>query len=189
MKFSIFLGDIADVRADAVCTSTNPRLSLMMGTGASIRARGGPAILQACQSAAPLPAGAVLVTTAGLLPYKAVIHCVASDETHHSAPAIIASCVTGALAAAYEAGAAVVAMPLFGSGHAHRPFLDVARTMAETALAAKTGVAEIRFVTNDSDRVEPLSDLLRRMTGQRIDVERSASHDDEPVSLWSDDWM
>ena len=28
MRLSVFVGDITDVQADAVCTSTNPRLSL-----------------------------------------------------------------------------------------------------------------------------------------------------------------
>ena len=33
MKTTIFTGDITDAPADAICTSTNPRLSLVMGTG------------------------------------------------------------------------------------------------------------------------------------------------------------
>jgi len=35
MRISIFAGDICDVPAEALCTSTNPRLSLAMGTGAA----------------------------------------------------------------------------------------------------------------------------------------------------------
>jgi len=120
MKLSIFAGDIADAPADAVCTSTNPRLTLMMGTGASVRARGGRAVARACESLAPLPPGAARATTAGNLPHKIAIHCVASDANHRSSEAIVRSCVTTALACADAAGCEIVAMPIFGTGHARR---------------------------------------------------------------------
>src|SRR6266567_2013097 len=48
MKISVFLGDLADVPAEAICTSTNPRLSLMMGTGGAIREHAGFEVLRAC---------------------------------------------------------------------------------------------------------------------------------------------
>ena len=33
MRVTVFAGDLCDVHAEALCTSTNPRLSLAMGTG------------------------------------------------------------------------------------------------------------------------------------------------------------
>src|SRR6185503_17424945 len=130
MKFSIFVGDIADAPAAALCTSTNPRLSLMMGTGASVRARGGPAVARACEALAPLPPGAARATTAGALPHRIAIHCIASDATHRSSETIVRSCVTNALACADTAGCTTVAMPVFGSGHARYAFTASARAMA-----------------------------------------------------------
>jgi len=186
MKLSIFVGDIADAPADALCTSTNSRLTLMMGTGASIRARGGVAVARACEALAPLPPGAARATTAGALPCKITIHCVASDANHHSSEAIVRSCVTNALACADDAACATVAMPIFGTGHARFAFAASARAMALTALAVSTRVCEVKFVTNDDERVEELREILQTVTGRPVEVERSAAAEPEAESFWSD---
>ena len=188
MKFSIYLGDIADAPAEAVCTSTNPRLSLMMGTGASIRARGGPEILRARESHPPLAAGAVYSTTAGALPHKVVIHCVASDPSHRSSADIVRACVTNALACADAAGCATIAMPIFGTGHARLRFADAVRAMAPRDLDAKTHVREVTFVTNDEERVDELQSVLQSIAGCPIAVERSPALDAETDTLWPDEY-
>jgi O-acetyl-ADP-ribose deacetylase (regulator of RNase III) len=182
MKFSIFVGDIADPPADAVCTSTNPRLSLVMGTGASIRARGGPSVMRACEGLAPLAPGSVHVTTAGELPHKIVIHCVASDGGHRSSASIVRACVTNALASADAAGCTSIAMPIFGTGHARLPFTEAARVMARAALDVTSGVRDMTFVTSDEERV----DELRAVLGRRVEVTRSPKLEEEPESFWSD---
>ena len=187
MKLSIFIGDIADAAADAVCTSTNPRLSLMMGSGASIRMRGGPAVLRACESQPDLPPGAVHVTTAGKLPHKVAIHCVASDSAHRSSVSIVAACVRNALACADRAGCRSVAMPVFGTGHARLPFADAVRAMARAALETPTQVAEVKFVTNDEESAEELLTLLRELM-PTVDVERSPDLDEEPTGFWSEEY-
>src|SRR6185369_3811807 len=100
MRVSIFVGDIADAPAEAICTSTNPRLSLMMGTGASIREKGGWDVLRACEAIVkekPLRAGSAVRTTPGALRCKTIIHCVASNESHLTSAAIVQACVRNAL--------------------------------------------------------------------------------------------
>ena len=185
MRFSIFVGDIADAPAEALCTSTNPRLSLMMGTGASVRARGGPEVMRACEGLGPRTPGSVHVTTAGALPHKAVIHCVASDAAHRSSMAVVGSCVANALAAADAAGCATVAIPILGTGHARLCFADAARAMARTALDARTHVREVKFVTNDEECVDDLRALLEGVSRQRIEIERSLQAEPESDSFWS----
>jgi O-acetyl-ADP-ribose deacetylase (regulator of RNase III) len=189
MKFSIYLGDIADAPAEAVCTSTNPRLSLMMGTGASIRARGGPEVMRACEGLTPRAPGTVHVATAGALPRKAVIHCVASDAAHHSSAAVVRSCVAAALAAADASGCATIAMPILGTGHARLRFAEAVRAMAATAMDASTHVRELKFVTNDEERVDELQTILQEMAGALVEVERSARATPEPDSLWTGEYF
>src|SRR5450432_422724 len=82
MKISVFAGDLCDVEAEALCTSTNPRLSLAMGSGGSVRDRGGYQILRECEEIVEaefrrsglrsLPAGSAHVTTSGDLPAKII---------------------------------------------------------------------------------------------------------------------
>lgn len=173
---SVFTGDIADARADAVCTSTNPRLSLMMGTGGSIRERGGFEVLRACEAILDeekrrsgrgyLPVGSAHVTTAGQLPFKAAIHCVASDATHHlSSPEVIRACVKNALRAADAKGFTSLAMPVFATGHARVRFELAMTTMAEALRDAHTNVQTVAIVVYDRERAEEAKKIVERVFG------------------------
>lgn len=164
MKISLFVGDITDVQADAVCTSTNPRLSLMMGTGAAVRERGGFQVLRECEALTgghPLPAGSAHVTSGGTLPFKAVIHCVASDTSHRSSPALVRLCVKNALARADAIGCKTLAMPVFGTGHARVRF-DQAISAIRDALAGATStdVEQVILVIYDAARADDARNLL-----------------------------
>lgn len=163
MKISVFVGDITDVQADAVCTSTNPRLSLMMGTGAAVRERGGFQVLRECEKLTighSLPAGSAHVTSGGALPYKAVIHCVASDVSHRSSPDIVRLCVKNALARADAAHCTTIAMPVFGSGHARVKFEEALVAMRDVLRNADTGVQDVIVVVYDADRAADARRIL-----------------------------
>lgn len=189
MRFSIFVGDIADAPAEALCTSTNPRLSLMMGTGAAIRRRGGPAVMRACEALLAgnksLPPGTAHPTTVGTLPNKVAIHCIASDESHRSSEAIVRSCTASALACAHALGCASVAAPILGTGHARLPFEKAATAMVSRALETPSSVEHLIFVTNDDENAEPLRAILESATGQPIEIERSEEVEPESGSFWS----
>jgi len=154
MRITIFTGDLTDAPAEALCTSTNPRLSLMMGTGGSVRDRGGFEVLreaEAILAGKTLAPGAVVTTSAGRLPHKAIFHCVASDASHHSSAKIIRACVANALAAADEIGCKSVAMPVFATGHAHFKFVEALTTMRDALAGAQTKVEEVIVVVRDDD--------------------------------------
>lgn len=163
MKISLFVGDITDVQADAVCTSTNPRLSLMMGTGAAVRERGGFQVLRECETLTgghPLPAGSAHVTSGGTLPFKAVIHCVASDTSHRSSPALVRLCVKNALARADAIGCKTLAMPVFGSGHARVKFDQALQAICHVLQTSDTAVEHVVLVIYDGERATEAAKLL-----------------------------
>jgi O-acetyl-ADP-ribose deacetylase (regulator of RNase III) len=156
MRISVFVGDITDAPAEAICTSTNARLSLMMGTGGAVRERGGFEVLRACEKIladsgrAMLPAGTAWTTTAGSLPYKAAIHCIASDpKTHLSSVELIQRCVTSALARADALHCASVAMPVFATGHARFKFDRAMEAMRAALKDASTNVEHVVIVVKD----------------------------------------
>lgn len=188
MNVTIFVGDIAAAPAEALCTSTNPRLSLMMGTGAAIRARGGYEILRQCEAIiaasgrTTMPAGSVHVTTAGSLPAKRIIHCVASDNAHHSSDETVRLCVSNALAAAGAEGCATVAMPVFATGHARIRFDRAISVMATAIAAAKTNVQRVYVVLSDNENLD-----VARRAFPGADVEYADAGEDERVSLWDMD--
>lgn len=185
MKLTIFVGDLCDVPAEALCTSTNPRLSLAMGTGGSVRSRGGFTILRACEAivaahASPLSPGSAWVTTAGDLPARAVIHCVASDRHHQSSPAIVRACVTNALLRAAEANCRSVAFPVFATGHARLRFDQTLRVIVQELREAP--LAHAWIVVNDKDRLEETRRVIQEVFPGKPEVEMSAATDER--SSW-----
>ena len=186
MHASIFVGDLADAEADAICTSTNPRLSLVMGTGASVRERGGPEVARACEAivakSGPLPAGSAHATTAGRLGHRIAIHCVASDATHRSSAEIVRACVRSAVRIARDAGCASLAVPVFASGHAHVKFDEALRAIAEELRGA--AFARVVFVVNDPDRADAARTIVRNVLGGDVPIVRSARVEPEPASFW-----
>jgi O-acetyl-ADP-ribose deacetylase (regulator of RNase III) len=194
MKISIFAGDLCDVPAEALCTSTNPRLSLSMGTGGSVRGRGGYEILRECEAIVAssgtrgLPAGSAHATTAGELTSEMIIHCVASDDGHRSSAGIIRDCVKNALTLADAGGCESIAMPVFGTGHARFKFDDAVRAMAETLRDQTTAVRHVFIVIYDSERVE---DALRIIGGVIPGAAVSVQHgpaSEETFSMWPAEW-
>lgn len=163
-----------------------------MGTGAAVRERGGFAILRACEAIVDatleraLPAGSVHVTTAGSLPCKAVIHCVASDLGHRSSAAIVRSCVSNALQAAGKLQCATVAMPVFASGHAHFAFRDALALIGDELRNAKTHVQHVLIVIKDASREAEAQSVIRKSFPG---AETMRAEQDEPAGSWfSDPW-
>jgi O-acetyl-ADP-ribose deacetylase (regulator of RNase III) len=181
VKLTIFVGDLCDVPAEALCTSTNPRLSLAMGTGGSVRSRCGFTILREYEAivaahASPLPPGSAWVTTAGDLPAKAIIHCVASDARHHSSAGIVRTCVANALLRAAEADCRSVAFPVFAAGHARLRFDQSLRVIVQELREAQRDHAWI--VINDADRIEETTRVIREVFPGEPEVEMSACRDE-----------
>ena len=187
MKITIFAGDIADAPAEAICTSTNPGLTLVMGTGAAVRDRGGFEILRACEKLVangPLAAGSVHITTAGRLPAKAILHCVASDASHHSSPEIVKSCVRQALTRAADLQCRSIALPVFAAGHARLRFDAAVRAIAEELRG--TAIEQVYLVVPDADDAGRAQSVVAEVLGKKPAIERGPEHSEE--SSWMSDW-
>ncbi|MEA2236629.1 MAG: O-acetyl-ADP-ribose deacetylase [Thermoanaerobaculia bacterium] len=194
MKISVFTGDLCDVPAEALCTSTNPRLSLAMGTGGSVRGRGGYGILRECEAIVEasgsrgLAAGSAHRTTACQLAAKMIIHCVASDDGHRSSAGIIRDCVTNALALADAGDCESIAMPVFGTGHARFKFEDAVRVMAETLRDHAAAVRHVFIVIYDTDRADAVVRAVRSVIPDaEVDLQHGPAAE-EPVSMWGAEW-
>ena len=173
MRVTVFHGDIIDAPADAICTSTNPRLSLFEGTGGRVREKGGWGVLRECEAILDREKEATgqrraklasaHLTSAGTLPFRGVIHCVASDSNHKSSAEIVAWCVRNALTVADRAGFQRLAMPVFATGHAHFGFEESLAAMITALREATTSVEEVVIVVLEEERVE----AARRMVSAR----------------------
>jgi O-acetyl-ADP-ribose deacetylase (regulator of RNase III) len=169
-EVSLFVGELAEAPAEVPCTSTNPKLSLLGGTGAAVIEGAGWGVreeaaaivrrAEATTGRAGLEIGTVHRTSAGRLSHAFLLHCVVSGPGHVVTGEAIRSCVRGALAEAARAGCGSVALPVFGAGHASFPFDRAVRAIAEGLKAASAPVARVVLVIFDEDRVESVRGIL-----------------------------
>lgn len=69
-------GDITEQDTDAIVNAANSQLVLGGGVAGAIRRKGGPSIQQECDRKAPVPVGGAVLTGAGNLKARYVIHAV-----------------------------------------------------------------------------------------------------------------
>ncbi len=147
------VGDITQQATDAIVNAANSTLLGGGGVDGAIHRRGGPAIVAECRMIRAtrypdgLPAGQAIVTTAGDLPARWVIHTVGPVYSRgHDQSAVLASCYTESLRVADEIGARSVAFPAVSAGAYGWPPQDAALIAVSAAHGAATQVAEVRFV-------------------------------------------
>jgi O-acetyl-ADP-ribose deacetylase (regulator of RNase III) len=126
-RIELWNGDICDLEVDAIVNAAN--LSLWMSTGVSgeIKRAGGDAIEFAAVRQAPVPLGEAIVTPAGNLAARAVIHAVSLDRDRRTNGEIIDRAVRSAMARAREIRVSSVAFPAMGTGVGGFPIDEAAR--------------------------------------------------------------
>ena len=75
-NISVIKGDITNMQVDAIVNAANSGLRGGGGVDGAIHRAGGPAIMEECRKIGECPTGEAVITTAGLLPAKFVIHTV-----------------------------------------------------------------------------------------------------------------
>lgn len=121
-KIEIHHGDITKVHADAIVNAANSSLMGGGGVDGAIHRAGGPAILEACKAIVARQGGCktgqAVITTAGNLPARFVIHTVgpiwhggAKNEQQ-----LLADCYRNSLRLAVENGCKTIAFPNISTG-------------------------------------------------------------------------
>ena len=111
-------GDITTVKADAIVNAANAALSGGGGVDGAIHRAGGPSIMAECRRLGSCPTGSAVVTGAGDLPARFVIHAVAPiwRGGDRGEPELLASAYERSFELAAERGAASIALPSLGTG-------------------------------------------------------------------------
>ena len=151
------VGDITLRRVDAVVNAANSSLLGGGGVDGAIHRAGGPSILEECREIRRtrlpegLPAGEAVITTAGLLPARKVIHTVGpvwGREGGREA-GLLAACYRNSLALAAEHALSTVAFPSISTGAFGYPREEGAavssRAVAEFLLGDGS-ISEVRLV-------------------------------------------
>lgn len=125
-------GNILDIEADAVVNPANSRLVMGGGLAGFLKRVGGEVIEREAVKHAPVPVGEAVVTTAGRLPYKYVIHAPTMEEPAMRIPAENAYKATyAALVKAFDLGIEKLIIPGMGTGVGGLDAEEAGRAMAE----------------------------------------------------------
>ncbi|MBO2515885.1 MAG: hypothetical protein CW338_01225 [Clostridiales bacterium] len=118
MPLYIVGDDITRMKCDAIVNPTDCCFSGSGGADADIHAAAGQSAAGMWKTLPPLSAGECVMTDAGELPCRKVIHTVGPvwKDGKHGERETIAACYSGALRLAKEAKLESVAMPLIGAG-------------------------------------------------------------------------
>lgn len=151
MKGRIVLreGDLTEQEVDALVNAANSRLELAEGVARAIREKGGEEIAAECRELAPVPVGEAVVTGAGRLSARWVIHAVTMDPGGQTTAGAVRSAMQRCLALATERSCRRMAIPALGAGAAGLGLQRCAEILLEEArahLAGATSLEEIRFV-------------------------------------------
>jgi O-acetyl-ADP-ribose deacetylase len=132
MQIHIAKADITEMAVDAVVNPANSLGIMGGGVAAALSRKGGPSIQKEAMSLAPIAIGAAVVTSAGRLWAKHVIHAPTMEEpgvkvgVENARRAIRAALIASALR-----GFDVIAMPGMGTGLGGLDHAEAARAMVD----------------------------------------------------------
>jgi O-acetyl-ADP-ribose deacetylase (regulator of RNase III) len=162
-RIELWNGDICDLEVDAIVNPANLSLWMATGVGGAIKRAGGDAIEFAAVRQAPVPLGGAIVTTAGELAAKAVIHAVSLDRDRRTSAEVIEAATRSAMARAREIGALSVAFPALGTGVGGFPLEESARITVATVrdeLARSPGIDVVVFALRGAAAYEAFGAAL-----------------------------
>jgi O-acetyl-ADP-ribose deacetylase (regulator of RNase III) len=147
----IVQGDITRQEVDVIVNAANTRLAGGGGVDGAIHRAGGPAIMEECRKIGGCPTGEAVITTAGRLPAKAVIHTVGPiwRGGDRGEAELLANAYRNSLALADQRGFTSTAFPSISTGVYGYPIDQAARIALRTIidhLSQKTGLRLVRMV-------------------------------------------
>ncbi|MDP9352832.1 MAG: macro domain-containing protein [Chloroflexota bacterium] len=161
-------GDITRVAADALVNAANSGLRGGGGVDGAIHPAGGPSIMRECQGIGGCPTGSAVITSAGDLMARYVIHAVA--PVWHGGcsgePELLASAYHRSFELAAEHEVASIALPSLGTGAYGYPLdkaAPIALQVASEHLRSGRPPLEVTFVLWGSAAIRTYENALSRL--------------------------
>lgn len=172
-------GDITEEAVDAIVNAANSRLAHGGGVAGAIVRKGGPVIQEESNRLAPVPVGQAVVTSAGALPCRWVIHAVGPVWGEGDEERKLRSAVRQALLRAEELHAECVALPAISTGIFGYPKADGCRVIATecaTLLGELRSVREVRLVAWDEETAESFRRACQELASATHDLAGGDAH-------------
>ncbi|MHB8797517.1 MAG: macro domain-containing protein [Thermoanaerobaculia bacterium] len=150
MHLTVVDGDLLDQDVEVIVNAWNRNiipwwLLLPQGVSGAIKRRAGTGPFRELARHGAMPLGAAIATSAGRLPFRAIIHVAGINMWWRSSPRSVRDSVRNALAVARERGYASIALPLVGAGSGGGNEAEIEEIMLE-ALSRCEFEGEVRLV-------------------------------------------
>jgi len=148
-KIVLIQGDVTDSETDAIVNAANNHLWMGAGVAGAIKAKGGVEIEKEAMAKGPIQVGEAVVTSAGKLRAKYVIHAAVMGQDLQTSEKYIRDATLNSLKRAEELKLASIAFPALGTGVGGFPIDMCAEAMINTAvkfLIEIKSVKKIQFV-------------------------------------------
>jgi O-acetyl-ADP-ribose deacetylase (regulator of RNase III) len=162
-RIELWNGDICDLEVDAIVSPASTSLWMSTGVAGELKRTGGDAIEFAALRLAPANLGDAVVTPAGRLAARVVIHAVSLERDRRTSGPAIDRAARSAMARARELGLASIAFPALGTGIGGFP-LDEAASIAVDAvrdeLATPSSIEHVIFALRGAAAYEAFARAL-----------------------------
>ena len=150
--FEIIRGEIAGQDTEAIVNPSNEELSMQSGVSLAIKSGGGEEIEHEAMLKGPAKFGQAVITGAGSLKARVVIHVVCMTQDLETDFYLVASATKASLDIAERQGISSISLPAIGDGARGLSTEEIARAMMREAIShvrGRTSLNLIRFVLND----------------------------------------
>jgi O-acetyl-ADP-ribose deacetylase (regulator of RNase III) len=164
-QLEIVEGDITEVEVEAIVNAANEKLKLGSGVAGAIRRKGGPSIQEECDRIGHSAVGTAVMTGAGNLRAKQVIHAVGPKMGEGDEDRKLAAAVRASLALADRNGLRSIALPAISTGVFGFPLDRAARitlTEIHRYLQGGTKIERVVVVLHGEDAFNTFRRELRR---------------------------
>ncbi|WP_372726120.1 macro domain-containing protein [Novipirellula sp.] len=166
MQINIQVGDVLRVPADGLISTANPWLNLSGGVNGAILSAVGPTIQQELHSylkrhgISAVPAGSVVQSNAGDLPFDYILHAVAIDPFYDSSIALVRQTVFAALDMAIKAGAKTISTPTLATGYGPLSIADFGTAVAPLLGEPRFDGLSLTIVVRTAEHQSELADAI-----------------------------
>jgi O-acetyl-ADP-ribose deacetylase len=163
MVIHVALGDITQLTVDAIVNPANSLGIMENGAARTIKVEGGDQIEDEARSSAPIAVGAAVVTGAGNLWCKAVIHAPTMEEPGMKIGVEnVRRATRAALLAAGRNSYETIAFPGMGTGTGQVPYDEAARAMVDELRAHRQPQpSTVYLIATNDDLIFAFEDALR----------------------------
>lgn len=164
VKLNVEVGDVLEYGADVLVSTANPWLNMSGGVNGAIRMRC-PEIQtelrewQQANSKAAVPAGTVVPTSAGSLPFDHIIHAVAIDPFYDTSAEVVTRTVTAAFELARKLQVNTISMPTLATGYGPLTVAEFACAMARIDLC-DVMFKSVTVVVRSAENAEVVRSIL-----------------------------